>query len=275
MKFKVLIREISNLMAWRKLPVKTGDLVLDVGSGDNPHVRADVLCDASLSDSDERSGKFDLIIDGRPFVFADACKLPFQNKAFDFVLCRHLLEHINNPTELLDELVRVGKAGYIETPSSLMEKLYGWDFHCQLIDCQNDILIIRPKTQDERYGILPVEIKKDPNWEKMIKKKNHVFSVSYFWINRIQYRTEGIFSEVLEKKSEIITSIPKRSLGRNLRWWITNAVRFFVARPQFKIAQILACPDCHVELKFGATQVICPKCKKYYSVISDNCYKFI
>jgi len=108
-----------------------------------------------------------------------------------------------------------------------------------------------------------------------VKKKNHVFLVSYFWTENIQYSTEGSFSEELEKKSEIITSMPRRSLRRSLRWWVTNAVRFFVARPRFIIDQILACPDCHVDLKIGKTQAICPKCKKYYTLISEKCYNFI
>ena len=76
MKFRAIDREIANLLEWHNIPVKAKDLVLDVGSGDNPHVRADILCDAYLMDSKERSGKFDLIVDGRPFVFEDACKLP-------------------------------------------------------------------------------------------------------------------------------------------------------------------------------------------------------
>ncbi len=39
------------------------DLVLDVGSGDNPHIRADVLCDAAARSSGERRDGFDLIVE--------------------------------------------------------------------------------------------------------------------------------------------------------------------------------------------------------------------
>ncbi len=261
-------------MAWRNLPVQINDLVLDVGSGDNPHVRADVLCDRSLWDSGERSGNYDLIIDGRPFVFANGCKLPFKNKVFDFVICRHLVEHIHNPTDLLEELVRVGKAGYIECLGSFMEKLYGWDFHRQLVDYDNDILYIRPKATSRNYGILPVEIKKDTYWEKLVKNNSHLFTVKCLWKDKIQYKTEGPLLDVVDRKSENISFIPKRSLRRRIRWWITKAVRFFVARPKFKIDQILACPDCHVDLKIRKTSLVCTKCQKLYAVISGNCFKF-
>ena len=128
------------------------DLVLDVGSGDNPHIRADVLCDAAARSAGERRGGFDLIVDGRPFLYTDARRIPVKDKAFDFVICRHVLEHMEEPEVLLEELMRVGKAGYIETPSALMEKLYGWDFHVLLVDRGDDGLIIRRKLADEHYG---------------------------------------------------------------------------------------------------------------------------
>ncbi len=47
--------------------------------------------------------------------------LPFRDKAFDFVYCRHTLEDIYNPYFAASELLRVAKAGYIETPSPVAE----------------------------------------------------------------------------------------------------------------------------------------------------------
>jgi len=275
MKVKVRFREISNLFAWRDIPVKSHDLVLDVGSGDNPHVRADVLCDAHLLDSGERSGKFDLIVDGRPFVFADACKMPFKDKAFDFIICSHLLEHMNNPADLLEELMRVGKAGYIEAPSSLMEKLYGWSFHRLLIDYEGNSLVIRPKSKDGKYGIIPEEIKKSTSWERLVKDNNQCFLVSYFWKNRIEYRIEGALPIEKEMKPEDFFAVPSTSLRRRARWWVTKFMRLFVARRGFKIEDILACPECHAELQIKGGKVLCAQCKISYSVLGQKIYKFI
>jgi len=53
----------------------------------------------------------------------DICneKFPFDDNEFDFVYARHVLEDVQNPTVLFKELVRVGKKGYIETPSVIAE----------------------------------------------------------------------------------------------------------------------------------------------------------
>ena len=53
----------------------------------------------------------------------DVCRTPwpFADKEFDFVVCSHLLEDVRDPLAVCRELVRVGRAGYVETPSRLRE----------------------------------------------------------------------------------------------------------------------------------------------------------
>ena len=51
----------------------------------------------------------------------DVEKLDFPDKSFDFVYCRHVLEDIQNPNHIFNEMIRVAKNGYIETPSPLIE----------------------------------------------------------------------------------------------------------------------------------------------------------
>lgn len=46
---------------------------------------------------------------------------PYPDKFFDFVLCSNLLEDVRDPLAVCRELNRVGRAGYIETPSRLRE----------------------------------------------------------------------------------------------------------------------------------------------------------
>ena len=42
---------------------------------------------------------------------ADICKLPFEDKSFDVILCNHVLEHIVDDTKAMQELFRVLKVG--------------------------------------------------------------------------------------------------------------------------------------------------------------------
>jgi len=53
----------------------------------------------------------------------DVCNSPwpFSDESFDFVVCSHLLEDVRDPISVCRELCRVGKAGYIETPSRIRE----------------------------------------------------------------------------------------------------------------------------------------------------------
>ena len=88
-----------------------GDLVLEVGSGDDPCPRADVLVDKYLDESSEREANRSLLVD-RPLVIAEGEHLPFRDKSFDFVIASHVLEHTDNPRRFLKELVRVSKRGF-------------------------------------------------------------------------------------------------------------------------------------------------------------------
>ncbi len=56
-------------------------------------------------------------------------RLPFGDKEFDFVVCRHTLEDIKDPIKVSREIVRVAKAGYIETPHRAYESTKGVERH--------------------------------------------------------------------------------------------------------------------------------------------------
>lgn len=54
-------------------------------------------------------------------------KLPFKDKQFQFSICSHVLEHMDNPVALLWELQRISSAGYIEVPLPLADNLLSID----------------------------------------------------------------------------------------------------------------------------------------------------
>ncbi len=53
----------------------------------------------------------------------DVCAAPlsYPDKFFDFVVCSHLLEDVRDPLAVCREINRIGRAGYIETPSRVRE----------------------------------------------------------------------------------------------------------------------------------------------------------
>ncbi|KZR70113.1 Methyltransferase domain protein [Prochlorococcus marinus str. MIT 1313] len=65
---------------------------------------------------------------GLVFVKADACDLPFMDKAFDFAFCSAVIEHVGSRQRqklLILEAVRVAKVVMISTPN----KWYPIEFH--------------------------------------------------------------------------------------------------------------------------------------------------
>lgn len=107
------------------------DRVLDVGGWMKPFPRADYVMDimpwhsrgllGSVHEGPER-------FDESTWIIRDFCArepYPFPDKYFDFVICSHVLEDIRDPVFVCSELKRVGRAGYIETPSRVIEQTMG------------------------------------------------------------------------------------------------------------------------------------------------------
>ena len=129
------------------IPVGAEALVLDVGSGDKPHWRADVLLDRYLGDefAAQRSGSRSAEV-SRPMFDADAADMPFADNAFDYVICSHMLEHVTDPAAVIGELCRVGRAGYIEVPEAASAKIVDFPSHLWWCELRDGVLTFTAKT---------------------------------------------------------------------------------------------------------------------------------
>jgi ubiquinone/menaquinone biosynthesis C-methylase UbiE len=67
-----------------------------------------------------------LVTKNKPLVVADIHDLPFRDKTFDYVYCVHVLELIESPLRACRELIRVGKRGFVETPTAGKDMLFAW-----------------------------------------------------------------------------------------------------------------------------------------------------
>lgn len=113
--------------------IPSSALVLDVGGGQKPLKRANYVVDFQSYDEalegnsgfHESGGTVSFTKDSWVRCNINEEPLPFENNYFDFVFCSHTLEDINNPQFALSEISRVGKRGYIETPSIKWELIRG------------------------------------------------------------------------------------------------------------------------------------------------------
>ena len=104
--------------------IKPGDKVLDIGSGNEPFPHATLLADRYIEPTHHRTTEFQS--DGKPIIITDVDHLPFANNSFDYVYCAHLFEHVEDPIRACAEVMRVGKRGYIETPTLAKDMLFAW-----------------------------------------------------------------------------------------------------------------------------------------------------
>lgn len=265
-----------NRIAWSlrkiRLPIKSGHLVLDVGSGSNPHPAADVLLERYL---DPKHRYTSMVID-RPTVLADACKMPFRDKAFDFVIAFHVLEHVPDPAAFLKELQRVGKAGYIETPNALFERLVPYDVHLLEIMNVGDKLVINKKKSAKPDSFLNELdlVKNSEQWKRMFYGNPALFHVRYLWEDKINF--EVLNPEVSSKwfiEPETTAPEPQDFVTSNrpagLRGLGLAGIRKWQRIRKRKITDLkalLACPECHGSLVIDDETGTCGHCRVSYSL---------
>lgn len=172
--------------------IRPGDKVLEVGSGNRPRRRSDILCDRFIDDNVQRARQEMIRIDKRPFVVADGETLPFKNKSFDYVIASHILEHVDNPERFVAKLMRVANAGYIETPSELGEKLFGWSFHKWIVRLENDGIVLRRRISESPFGDYFYRFDEENLLSaKAIDSRFDDFYVRYEWEGTIKLRIES------------------------------------------------------------------------------------
>jgi uncharacterized protein YbaR (Trm112 family)/SAM-dependent methyltransferase len=173
----------------RRLAIKRGDLVLDVGSGQAPFGRADVLCDRFLECDEQRPSEF--VSAGKTVVVGDAHALPFRSGALDYVFASQVLEHLDDPGRFLAEVMRVGKGGYIECPSELRERMFGWEFHRWTVSVEDDVLVLRPNDHERLWGNTFYRLSaRRPHWRHLYDREYDVFNLMVEWEGEIPFRIE-------------------------------------------------------------------------------------
>lgn len=126
--------------------------VLDVGSGHQPHRRANVILDKYIGETIHRTTQKVELPEDKYFVLGDALSTPFANKEFDFVIASHVAEHIDDPILFCNELQRISKRGYIETPGPITEFLLPANSHKWIVRKKGNMLIFKKNNRTKPFS---------------------------------------------------------------------------------------------------------------------------
>ena len=136
--------------------IEKSQRVLDIGSGHMPFPFATDLADFAVDDDDYgRAGVPVKQLGGRDVYACNVEDMPFADKTFDFVNCSHVLEHTEKPEKACEELMRVAKRGYIETPTrgkDLWLNSAGISNHRWAVDIENGVLTFYEYSKKELAG---------------------------------------------------------------------------------------------------------------------------
>lgn len=266
------------------MDIKQHDLVLEIGSGDNPNPRSDILCDRFITTNHERAGGFTIRID-RPMVVADGMRLPFADKTFDYVIASHIFEHMDDPAGFAREIMRVGKAGYIEVPSALSERVFGWNFHHWYCALDTSGLTFTVKKEGERWnGFFHRLIAGNIWFRRFFEEHEEVWYVRMEWREKIPIHVEMrpmSHDEIheLDEQAWRILAKANPEVIKDIVFAVQFLFRRIIRKTRKTIRMVawslckrtdltkrIICPQCHGHLLLRQGKMECGKCKIVYAI---------
>lgn len=274
-----MVRKIR-LLGWslRKLllPIRRNDLVLEIGSGGNPHPASHVLAEKFI----DSSHRLKAIKIDRVTVLADACQLPFRDKAFDYAIAFHVLEHVPDPQAFAAEVSRVAKAGYVETPNMLYERMLPFDVHLLEVAQTEEGLVIAKKPVAVHDALLnaasPLRHRKD--WMDLFSSRPELFHVCYRWVGQIKLKVlnpktstdwhnfpsaglSGANGDDAGVESQRGSRVRDLIIALCRKFWLSWSSR------KVDLDAILACPSCHGNLSKPSDVYVCASCSNTYRAV--------
>lgn len=142
------------------ISIKPEDKVLEIGPGSTPYFRSDVLLEKKFDNENEYAAQFghsEKLITDKKLIFYEGDIFPFKDKEFDYVICSHVLEHVDDVDKFLSEVFRVANKGYFEYPLIYYEYLYNFNVHLNYIKYNKGELNYMKKTNSSLNEFKPVQ----------------------------------------------------------------------------------------------------------------------
>lgn len=287
--------------------------VLEIGGGGFPHPRTSLILDKFLlEDGVHQRGEADLVID-RPFVHADACKMPFADKSFDYVIASHVIEHIPEAEieSFVREINRVGNAGYIEAPGPLYETLRDIPEHLWFVVCAGNTVHLAPKRREDippqKRLINPMFY--DSGFSPILSRHSDIWHTGMEWLGSFRLQIHESLDELWEyyDEKELMDRIKQRvnseknkkktrifdpsfisKIKRSAVWRVAKLLKQSCinlahknrgnSQPQRSYLpwrDIVVCPNCMKKLSEHGNILECKACKTCFPILEGDIPCFV
>ena len=152
-------------------------------------------------------------------------KLPFKDKEFDFVVCAHVIEHVNDPIFFKKEIERIGKSGYIELPTRLNdnmvfgcdEEIFGHKWWFEFDDDEKKLVFSKKINAIEQF----VSVGSIFDLTEIFDDS---FIIQTYWNESIEMEKKDAYQ--LQKKISFL-SLVKKYFSKNIRIQISKLKNIF------------------------------------------------
>jgi SAM-dependent methyltransferase len=198
--------------------IAPGARVLDIGPGNSPHPRADVLLEKRFEPDEafEQRGKTSELKTNLPVVYFEGEELPFRDGEFDYAICSHVLEHVYDVPAFLSEVFRISKGGYFEFPTVYYEYCYNFTVHRQILHYEDGELRHMKKSKSGLNAFRPVQAmfyrSLEEGYTDQINDLKPLMFQGFEWQQPFSVREATMIGELVPKTFDV----PVLSIGKKL-----------------------------------------------------------
>ncbi len=230
---------IDSVVKWLADQIPSDAKVLEIGPGFVPFPKANFFVDYRDLPHIHKDQKVSIDL--------NRSQLPFADKTFDFVYCRHVIEDMTNPFLLLSEMERVAKAGYIETPSPSAEMVRGIDgasppfrgyhhHHFVVWVHENQLRLV------SKYPFVEYLRFTEEDIVNTLREDKKFWNTHYLWKDKIDwvYRQNGYDYIIMRDYAPMLKDAMDQSRIASGMFWIPIPSKVEIeqsALPQFALAQ--------------------------------------
>jgi len=194
----------------RLVSIKPSDRVLEIGPGSLPHPRADIFLEKRYDDPDRALGQrgyaAPLQLD-KPVVYYDGENFPFVDAEFDYVICSHVLEHIEDIPAFISELQRIAPKGYIEFPTIYYDFIYNIPEHVTFLFFKNNLIWYMAKVEIGLNRFLPVYTffheTLGAGYDSLILDLKIYFFQGFEWFGKIECQKADSLDDLTLRKDQM------------------------------------------------------------------------